>query len=215
MSAKRKARRPITTKRHPGHAVAPNLLQQDFTAERPNQKWTGDLTYIPTAEGWLYLAVILDIYSRLVVGWSMSAHCDELLVEMALRMALARRRPAAGLLHHTDRGSQYTSHAYRQVLEQSGIVVSMSGKGNCYDNAATESFFGSLKDECVHRTFYRSHEEARQSLFEFLEVFYNRQRRHSSLGYLSPFAFEQQGEVTAENLAVFLPDYWLTNGLSC
>ncbi len=145
MSAKRKARRPITTKRHPGHAVAPNLLQQDFTAERPNQKWTGDLTYIPTAEGWLYLAVILDRYSRLVVGWSMSAHCDELLVEMALRMALARRRPAAGLLHHTDRGSQYTSHAYRQVLEQAGIVVSMSGKGNCYDNAATESFLARSK----------------------------------------------------------------------
>jgi len=206
MNAKRKRHRPITTRRNLGHMVASNLLQQDFTAERPNQKWTGDITYIPTAEGWLYLAVILDMYSRLVVGWSMSAHCDELLVEMALRMALARRRPMAGLLHHTDRGSQDTSHAYRQILEQSEIVVSMSGKGNCYDNAATESFFGSLKDECVHRTFYQSHEEARQSLFESLEVFSHRQRRHSSLGYLSPLAFEHQWEVPAENPAVFLPD---------
>jgi putative transposase len=206
MSAKRKRRHPITIKSHPGYAVAPNLLQQDFTAERPNQKWTGDITYIPTAEGWLYLAVVLDLYSRLVVGWSMSAHCDELLAETALRMALARRCPQAGLLHHTDRGSQYTSHAYCQVLEQAEIVMSMSGKGNCYDNAATESFFGSLKDECVHRTSYQSREEARQSLFEYLEVFYNRQRRHSSLGYLSPWAFEQRWEVTAENHAVFLPD---------
>jgi putative transposase len=206
MSAKRKRRHPVTTRSNPGHAVAPNLLQQDFTAARPNQKWAGDITYIPTAEGWLYLAVILDMYSRLVVGWSMSAHCDELLVEMALHMALARRRPAAGLLHHTDRGSQYTSRAYRQVLEQAEIVVSMSGKGNCYDNAAAESFFGSLKDECVHRTYYQSHEEAQQSLFEYLEVFYNRQRRHSSLGYLSPLAFEQQWEEAAENPAVFLPD---------
>jgi putative transposase len=206
MSAKRKRRHPITTKSHPGHAVAPNLLQQDFTAERPNQKWTGDITSIPTAEGWLYLAVILDLYSRMVVGWSMSAHCDEPLVEAALRMALARRCLAGELLHHTDRGSQYTSHAYRQALEHARIVVSMSGKGNCYDNAVTESFFGSLKDECVHRTSYRSHEEARQSLFEFLEVFYNRQRRHSSLDYLSPLAFEQRWQVTAENPAVFLPD---------
>jgi putative transposase len=139
MNAKRKRRHPVTTKSHPGHAVALNLLNQEFTAERPNQKWTGDITYIATAEGWLYLAVILDLYSRLVVGWAMSAYCDEPLVEMALRMALARRRPVAGLLHHTDRGSQYTSHAYHQLLEQSEIVVSMSGKGNCYDNAATES----------------------------------------------------------------------------
>src|SRR5258708_32112720 len=128
MDARRKPFRPITTRSNPKHAVAPNLLQQDFTAERPNQKWTGDLTYIPTAEGWLYLAVILDRYSRLVVGWSMSAHYDELLVEMALRMALARPRPAHGLLHHTDRGSQYTRQAYRQVLEQTGTVVGMSGK---------------------------------------------------------------------------------------
>lgn len=203
MDARRKPFHPITTKSNPKHAVAPNLLQQDFTAERPNEKWTGDITYIPTTQGWLYLAVILDVFSRRVVGWAMSVCCDELLVETALRMALARRRPEAGLLHHTDRGSQYTSRAYRQVLEQVKITVSMSGKGNCYDNAVTESFFGTVKDECVHRTVYQTHEDARQSLFEYLEVFYNRQRRHSSLGYLSPSAFEQQRALTAKNLAVF------------
>ncbi len=165
--------------------------------------WTGDITSIPTAQGWLYLAVMLDVFSRRVIGWAMSSRCDEPLVETALRMALARRRPEAGLLHHTDRGSQYTSRAYRQVLEQVDITVSMSGKGNCYDNAVTESFFGSIKDECVHRTVYHSRDDARQSLFEYLEVFYNRQRRHSSLGYLSPAAFEQQWELAAKNLAVF------------
>jgi putative transposase len=203
MDARRKPFHPITTRSNPKHAVAPNLLQQDFTAERPNEKWTGDITSIPTAQGWLYLAVILDVFSRRVIGWAMSARCDELLVETALRMALARRRPEAGLLHHTDRGSQYTSRAYQQVLEQVEIKVSMSGKGNCYDNAVTESFFGTVKDECVHRTLYHSHDEARQSLFEYLEVFYNRQRRHSSLGYLSPAVFEQQWELRAKNLAVF------------
>jgi putative transposase len=203
MDARRKPFHPVTTRSNPKHAVAPNLLQQDFTAEQPNQKWTGDITYIPTAEGWLYLAVMLDVFSRRVIGWAMSARCDELLVETALRMALARRRPENGLLHHTDRGSQYTSRAYRQVLEEVEITVSMSGKGNCYDNAVTESFFGTVKDECVHRTAYHSQDEAKQSLFEYLEIFYNRQRRHSSLGYLSPAAFEQQWELTAKNLAVF------------
>jgi putative transposase len=206
MDARRKPFHPVTTRSNPRHPVAPNLLQQDFTASWPNEKWTGDITYIPTWEGWLYLAVMLDVFSRRVIGWAMSERCDEVLVETALRMALARRRPGAGLLHHTDRGSQYTSRAYCQVLEQVEITMSMSGKGNCYDNAMTESFFGSVKDECVHRTVYRSHEEARQSLFEYLEIFYNRQRRHSSLGYLSPLAFEQQWERASENPAVFLPD---------
>lgn len=203
MDARRKPFRPVTTKSNPTHAVAPNLLGRDFTAQRPNEKWTGDITYVPTVQGWLYLAVMLDVFSRRVIGWAMSSRCDELLVEMALRMALARRHPGAGLLHHTDRGSQYTSRAYQHVLEQVEITVSMSGKGNCYDNAVTESFFGSVKDECVHRTVYHSHDEARQSLFEYLEIFYNRQRRHSSLGYLSPAAFEQQWELSAKNLAVF------------
>jgi len=150
-----------------------------------------DITYIPTAQNWLYLAVILDVYSRAVVGWSMSACCDEALVERALKMAVARRRPQAGLLHHSDRGCQYTSHAYRRQLEVLGIVVSMSRKGNCWDNALMESFFGSLKEECVGSTVYLTHEQASRSLFEYLEVYYNRQRLHSSLGSMSPFTYEQ------------------------
>lgn len=152
------------------------------------------MTYIATAQGWLYLAVVLDLYSRLVVGWSMSAHCDEELVNNALLMALARRRPKAGLLHHSDRGSQYTSRAYRQLMEQSGIIVSMSRKGNCWDNAPTESFFGSLKEECVGNILYQSHEEARLALFTYLEIYYNRLRRHSALGYMSPLIYEQRME---------------------
>jgi putative transposase len=191
MSARRKQRRGSTTRRDLSHAVAPNVLNREFTANEPNQKWVTDITYIPTAQNWLYLAVILDVYSRAVVGWSMSACCDEALVESALKMAVAQRRPQAGLLHHSDRGCQYTSHAYRRQLEVLGIVVSMSRKGNCWDNALMESFFGSLKEECVASTVYLTHEQARCSLFEYLEVYYNRQRRHSSLGYVSPFTYEQ------------------------
>jgi putative transposase len=135
--------------------------------------------------------VILDLYSRVVVGWSMSACCDEELVENALNMAVARRLPKAGLLHHSDRGCQYTSRAYRRRLEQVEMVVSISRKGDCWDNTAMESFFGSLKEECVGSTIYPSHEQARLSLFEYLEVYYNRQRRHSTLGYVSPLDYEQ------------------------
>jgi putative transposase len=191
LCAKGKRRRVVTTRRDASHPVAPNLLNREFTATEPNQKWATDITYIPTTQGWLYLAVILDLYSRAVVGWSMSACCDEELVGKALHMALARRRPQAGLLHHSDRGCQYTSCAYRHRLEQAGMVVSMSRKGNCWDNAAMESFFGSLKEECVGKTLYPSHERATQSLFEYLEVYYNRQRRHSTLGYVSPLIYEQ------------------------
>jgi transposase InsO family protein len=192
LCAKGKRHRVVTTRRDASHPVAPNLLQRDFTATEPNTKWVTDITYIPTAQGWLYLAVILDLYSRAVVGWSMSACCDEELVAKARPLALARRRPQAGLLHHSDRGCQYTSRAYRQRLEQAGMVVSMSRKGNCWDNAAMESFFGSLKEECVGNTIYASHEQARLSLFEYLEVYYNRQRRHSTLGYVSPLIYEQK-----------------------
>lgn len=149
------------------------------------------ITSIPTAQGWLYLAVMLDLYSRAVVGWSMSDCCDEELAENALNMAVARRRPKTGFLHHSDRGCQYTSQAYRKRLEQVGAVVSMSRKGNCWDNAATESFFGSLKEECVGNQVYSSHEQARQTLFEYLEIYYNRQRRHSTLGYVNPLIYEQ------------------------
>jgi putative transposase len=194
LCAKGKRHRVVTTRRDASHPVAPNLLHRDFTATEPNKKWATDITSIPTAQGWLYLAVILDLYSRAVVGWSMSASCDEELVAKAFHMALVRRRPKAGLLHHSDRGCQYTSRAYRQRLEQAGMVVSMSRKGNCWDNAAMESFFGSLKEECVGSTIYSSHEQARLSLFEYLEVYYNRQRRHSTLGYVSPLTYEQFGE---------------------
>jgi putative transposase len=192
ITASRKRRRVVTTNSRHENPVAPNLLQRDFTAQAPNRKWATDITYIPTAQGWLYVAVVLDLYSRLVVGWSMAAHCDEELVENALCMALARRRPSPGLLHHSDRGSQYCSRAYQHLLEQSGMIVSMSRKGNCWDNAAMESFFGSLKEECVGNTLYRSHEEARLALFTYLEIFYNRLRRHSTLGNVSPLIYEQR-----------------------
>jgi len=192
LSASRKRSRALTTKRDTTHPVAPNILNREFTATVPNTKWVTDITSIPTVTGWLYLAVILDLYSRAVVGWSMSKTCDEALAEKALHMAVARRRPKAGLIHHSDRGCQYTSQAYRCQLEYIGAVVSMSRKGNCWDNAAMESFFGSLKEECVGNTVYASHEGARLALFIYLEVYYNRIRRHSTLGYVSPLVYEQK-----------------------
>jgi transposase InsO family protein len=195
LSARSKRRRVITTKRDEAHPVALNLLNRDFHAEEPNRKWVTDITYIPTKQGWLYLAVILDLYSRMVVGWSMSGICDEKLVEHALEHALARRRPDAGLLHHSDRGSQYTAHAYQAYLQQYGIQPSMSRKGNCWDNAVMELFFGTLKDECVRDTFYSSHDEARSVLFVYIEAYYNRIRRHSTLGYMSPLQYERMGVV--------------------
>lgn len=191
MTALRKRRRVLTTKRDATHPVAPNVLNREFTAEEPNTKWVTDITYIPTTQGWLYLAVLLDLYSRAVVGWSMSDCCDEALAENALNMAISRRRPKAGFLHHSDRGCQYTSQAYQRRLAQVGAVVSMSRKGNCWDNAVMESFFGSLKEECVGNQVYSSHEQARQALFEYLEIYYNRQRRHSTLEYVSPLVYEQ------------------------
>ncbi len=199
LSARGKQRRVVTTRRDTSHPVAPNILNREFRASEPNQKWVTDITYIPTVQGWLYLAVILDLYSRAVVGWAMSACCDEALVESALKMAASRRRPPTGLLHHSDRGSQYTSHAYREQLEQLGMIVSMSRKGNCWDSAVMESFFGSLKEEWVGTSVYPSHEDARSALFEYLEVYYNRQRRHSSLGYVSPLTYEQLAKERAES----------------
>jgi putative transposase len=194
LSASPKRRRVRTTKRDENHPVAPNLLNRDFTAESPNKKWVTDITYIPTFQGWLYVAVILDLYSRMVVGWSMSSNCDEKLAEQALEQALARRRPQAGLLHHSDRGCQYTALAYQACLQQYGIQVSMSRKGNCWDNAAMESFFGTLKEECVGETVYTSRDEARLALFTSMEVYYNRVRRHSTLGYVSPLQYEKMSE---------------------
>jgi len=195
LSARSKRRRVVTTKRDETHPVALNILNRDFQAEEPDKKWVTDITSIPTKQGWLYVAVILDVYSRMVVGWSMSSNCDEKLVEHALEQALARRHPQAGLFHHSDRGSQYTSHAYQAYLQKYGILPSMSRKGNCWDNAVMESFFGTLKDECVRDRFYSSHDEARSALFVYIEAYYNRVRRHSTLGYISPLQYERMGVV--------------------
>lgn len=180
---------PATTQRQPGVVPAPNLLNQEFSATAPNQKWVSDFTYIPTREGWLYLAVVLDLYSRKVIGWSMSRTMDTALVETALTMALRERHPPAGLLHHSDQGSQYTSASYRNCLISAMAQLSMSGAGNCYDNAVIESFFGTLKTECVTGPFTTC-AQARTAIFEYLEVWYNRQRLHSSLDYYSPVDFE-------------------------
>jgi putative transposase len=191
INTKPKQRKMKTTDSQHSNPVAPNVLKRDFTADAPNTKWVADITGIGTAEGWLYLAAIVDIYSRLVVGWAMSKERDEQLVTKAAEMALTQRKPEAGLLHHSDRGSQYTSQGYLAVLKEAEIQVSMSSKGDCYDNALMESFFGTLKEECVERQKYHTRAEARSSVFEYIEVFYNRQRRHSSLGYVSPVTYEQ------------------------
>jgi len=181
---------PQTTKQHIGDRIAPNLLNQNFKASRPNEKWVGDITYIDTAEGWLYLASIMDLFSRRIVGWAMADRIDTKLVEKAWEMAVLNRRPKAQLLHHSDRGCQYTSAAYLQLLEKANCTISMSRTGNCYDNAVIESFHATLKGECAYRKFATKN-EARSEIFRFIEVWYNRQRMHSSLGYLSPVEFEQ------------------------
>ena len=168
--------------------VAPNLLARDFSADAPNRRWAGDITYLRTPAGWLFLAVVIDLYSRFVVGWAVSAVIDRHLVLKALDMALKRRCPEAGLLHHSDQGSQYASGDYQKRLDQQGITCSMSRRGDCYDNAVVESWFGTLKTELGE--VFDSHAEGKRELFEYIEVFYNQRRRHSSLGYLSPAQFE-------------------------
>ena len=192
LCAKPKRSKPVGTKRRAGVTPAPNLLNREFTASAPNTKWVSDTTFVWTSEGWLYVAVILDLFSRLVVGWAMGEHNDEELVSRALEMALLRRDPPTEMLLHSDQGSPYTSHGYQGKLAERGIVVSMSRVGECYDNAAMESFFSTLKGECVDRTRFATRQEARQTIFEYLECFYNRVRRHSTLTYLSPVEFEQQ-----------------------
>jgi putative transposase len=190
LSAHCRTHRVGTTKANPRHQVAENVLDRQFQAEQPNQKGAADVTYVGTASGWLYLAVVLDLFSRRVVGWAMAATPDETLVEQALGMALAHRQPAAGLLHHSDRGCQYTREAYQTFLKEHALQVSMSRKGNWWDNAVVERFFGTLKRECTSRERFQTHGEARTALFEYIETFYNRVRKHSTLGYLSPVQFE-------------------------
>jgi putative transposase len=184
--ARRRRRVPRTTDSRHDHPVAPNLLDRNFAAERPDTVWLADLSYIPTGEGWLYLAAIKDLATREIVGWSMADHLRAELACDALRMALQRRQPPPGLIQHSDRGVQYACKDYRAILARHGVRQSMSRKGDCWDNAPMESFFGSLKTELVHRTDFPTREAARRAIFEYLEAFYNRRRRHSGLGFLTP-----------------------------
>jgi putative transposase len=181
---------PHTTDANHPYPVAENLLNRDFKAPAPNRKWVTDITYVETAEGWLYVSAVLDLYSRKIVGWSMAEHLRTELVSQALKMAFVRRKPGAGLLHHSDRGVQYASSGYQDLLAQNGCVCSMSRSGNCYDNAAMESFWGTLKTELVYQQKFVTRAQAKAAIFEYIEVFYNRKRRHSSLNYQSPEAFE-------------------------
>jgi putative transposase len=181
----------VTTDSKHTRPVADNLLERQFNPSKPNEVWLADITYLWTREGWLYLAAVEDLFSRMVVGWSMAEHMESRLVVDALEMAIARRLPQQGLLTHSDRGSQYASEHYQTVLLRHGIECSMSGKGQCWDNAPMESFFASLKKELVHDEDYHTRQQARSSIFEYIEPFYNHKRRHSALGYLSPVAFEQ------------------------
>jgi transposase InsO family protein len=190
LQARQVRRYKSTSRRNRKRPVAPNILKRDFTAERPDQKWLTDITYIPTREGWLYLAAVLDLFGRRIVGWAMSERITADLTTKALKMAIRRRLPGAGLIHHSDQGSQYTDGAYQTLLSDHGIQASMNGVGTWYDNAPMESFFGTLKSELVHHRVYDSRDEARPDLFFYIEAFYNRRRRHSSLAYLSPEAYE-------------------------
>jgi len=188
---RRPRRRPRTTDSRHALPVAPNVLAQQFTVEAPDRVWGGDITYLPTGEGWLYLAVLIDLCSRRVVGWALDRAIDRWLVLRALTMALQRRRPSDALLHHTDRGSQYASTDYQLELEAAGLRCSMSRKGNCYDNAVVESFFATLKKELAHHRRWRTRDQAQAEVFEYIEGFYNCRRRHSALGYQSPVEYEE------------------------
>ena len=178
-------------------AIADNVLNREFAVEAPDTAWATDITYVRTWEGWMYLGVVIDLFSRRVVGWSMTTHMRTELVKGALAMALGRRLPQPGMLHHSDRGSQYASHDYRDALREHGIICSMSGKGDCWDNAVVESFFATLKKDLIHRRPWPTVREARQAVAEYIEVFYNRKRKHSTLGYVSPVVYEKQFELEA------------------
>lgn len=190
LACKTKRKFKVTTDSKHNLPVAPNLLDRQFSAVQPNQKYVGDITYIHTQEGWLYLAVVIDLFSRQVVGWSMSERMQAKLVNDALLMAIWKRKPSKGLIWHTDRGGQYASDSHLALLHEHGIIQSMSRKGNCWDNAVAESFFHTLKTELVHQRRYQSRSEAKQELFEYIEVFYNRERLHSTNNYLSPVDYE-------------------------
>jgi putative transposase len=184
----------VTTNSDHTFLIAENILNRDFEADGPNQKWVADITYIPTKVGWLYLAIVLDLFSRRIVGWSMSNKIDSALVQSAMSMALSDRQPDAGLIHHSDRGIQYAANDFQDLLEEHKVVCSMSRKGNCWDNACAESFFGSLKTEWVKGKVYETLDDAKKDIFKYIEMFYNRKRRHESLGYVNPAAYEKMHE---------------------
>lgn len=191
LRAKQTRRHRATTRRNKSHRAAPNRLNRDFRAERPNQTWLSDITYIPTREGWLYLAAILDLFSRRIVGWEMSSRMTSELTLTALHKAIRRCRPEPGLIHHSDQGSQYTDGDYQAVLRAHHMLPSMNSVGSWYDNAPMESFFGTLKSELVHHRLYLTRDQARPDVFYYIEGFYNPRRLHSSLDYVSPEAYEQ------------------------
>jgi len=192
IAAKTKRKFKITTNSKHNHPVAPNLVKQKFVAAKPNHLWTSDITYLWTIEGWLYLSVILDVFNRRIVGWAMNKRLTKELVIAALKQALNHRTPTRDMILHSDQGSQYASGDFQYLLNRNGLRSSMSSKGNCYDNAITETFFHTLKTELIYFENYQTREEAKLSVFEYIEVFYNRQRRHSALGYKSPVDFENQ-----------------------
>ena len=192
MQVRHRKKYKVTTNSKHSLPLFDNLLKRQFVVEAPDQVYVSDITYLWTREGWLYLAVVIDLYSRKVVGWSMSSRMKAQLVCDALTMAIWLRKPKAGLIHHSDRGSQYASKAFQQLLKAHGIQGSMSRKGNCWDNAVAESFFGSLKQERVQWTYYQTRLEAQQDVLDYITMFYNSQRLHSYLGYVSPNAFEKQ-----------------------
>lgn len=195
LSVKMKRRfRIMTTDSKHNLPIAPNVLNRDFYASKADEKYVGDITYIPTSEGWLYLATVIDLYSRKIVGWSMDATMKVSLVNDALKMALENRNPPKGLIWHTDRGSQYASYEHKDLLKRYGIIQSMSRKGNCHDNAVAESFFHTLKTELIHHEIYHTKEQAKRSIFEYIEIFYNRERSHSANNNLSPVEFERRGK---------------------
>ena len=190
--SKRRRRFVITTKSKRGQQSAPNILQRDFSATLPNRSWVGDVTFIPTRQGWLYLSVMIDLFSRKIVGWSMSHKNDGQLTLDALNMAITQRKPEPGLIHHTDRGKTYATEKYKEELEHSGMIASMSRKRNCWDNAVAESFFSNLKNELTYWIIFDTRNQARAEIFDYIEVFYNRKRIHQTLNYESPESFERK-----------------------